>query len=794
MLISYNFLKNYLPQVPPLESICEKLTLQGLEVEKIEKYESIKGSLDGVVIGQIQKIEKHPNADRLKVCKVDVGKEVLNIVCGANNVAEGQKVAVALIGTTIYPTTDSPVTLKKSKIRGVDSEGMICAEDELGLGNDHEGILVLETSLVPGTPAAEYFKPYSDTIIHVGLTPNRSDAFSHIGVAREIASAFRIPIELPPSQSLAPFSLNELDISITVSDTTRCKRYAALSINNITITESPVWLKNQLLAIGQKPINNVVDFANYVMFELGQPLHVFDKDKLVQNQIWVQANWEEREFFALDGKNYKLLPGDLLICDGRGPVCIAGVIGGSNSSVTGITKNILIESAYFDPISIRRTSKRLGIFSESAMRFAKGADPNLVIYALERILYLLQQYCGGEVVGYKDIQVQSFSPYRVEFHLDHFWRLSGMELASEEIETILQSLEIQVLEKKGNQWILEVPTYRTDVKREQDIFEEILRIYGYNAVPIREKFFAPFQVLQGEDRIWEWQEKTADFLAAQGFYEIRTNSLMPAAAVTPQSIQVLNPLSEETAVLRTSLLPSGIEIIINNFNRQQTSFAFFELGKIYWKENEMLSEKEQLALWLAGSRYPLNPEFKPEKFQFKDLKKEIEKLLFFWGIAYTFSPLEKDSELEWGLWVEVQNQKVGKLGAAKAELCRELGIEIFFAVWEWQKITQLALAAPRIQYQEIPRFPSVRRDISLLLTSPVTYQEIEKAIRSVSPKLIYNIELFDVYQTNEGLESYAVAVTLLDRQKTLSEDEIEKIMIKILSKLENELKLTVRKG
>jgi phenylalanyl-tRNA synthetase beta chain len=794
MLISHNFLKSFFKQDLEIEKICEKLTFQGLEVEKIEKYESIKGSLEGVIIGKVEKVEPHPNADKLKLCIVDIGRQKLNIVCGASNVTEGQKVAVALIGATLYPSNGETLTLKKSKIRGVESEGMICAEDELGLGHSHEGIMTFDTDMEPGTPLAELLQPYTDTLIHIGLTPNRSDAFSHLGVARELACAFRLKIFPPTVQPLG--EKGNLDISITLKDSVRCKRYSGLSIDKITMVESPSWLKQQLLALGQRPINIIVDLANWVMFEIGQPLHVFDKSKLTNNAIIVQTLSQDQDavFTGLDGKTYQLTSQDLLICDGAKPVCIAGVMGGVNSGVTETTEHIFIEAAYFEPVGIRKTSKRLNLFSESAARFAKGTDPNQTLWALERLLFLIQQYCGGRVVGWEDIRTESFEPYLVEFSIEHFWRLGGLFIEETEIELILQSLDIQIVKKiNPDLWLLAVPRFRTDVRREQDVFEEILRIKGYEHVPIKDNFTVPFQTLVGKDADFEWQERCADYLAANGFYEIRTNSLVDITQIEDTSIKMLNPLSEETAALRTSMLVSGLEVIQSNINRQQNTLAFFELGNVYWKEKDEPLEKEILALWVAGEKYPLNPMQKVERFSFWDIKKEVEKLLHFIGADYTFQLIQKDNELEWGLFVTSANVVIGKLGAVAKSYLKDLPYEVYYAAIDWQNFIQPRLNKPFIQYREISKFPSVRRDLSLLLTAPTLYQDIEKAILSTNPKIIQRVELFDVYQNNKGELSYAVALTLLDKQKTLTDVEIDKVVTKVIKKLETELQLTVRK-
>jgi phenylalanyl-tRNA synthetase beta chain len=792
MLISHNFLKSFFKQDLDIQKICEKLTLQGLEVEKIEKYESVKGSLEGIVIGKVEKVEKHPNADKLKVCLVDIGRQKLNIVCGASNVAAGQKVAVAPIGATLYPINGEAFTLKKSKIRGVESEGMICAEDELGLGRSHEGIMTFDTDKEPGVPLAELLKPYTDTLIHIGLTPNRGDAFSHLGVAREIACGLGLEISMPPAKTLG--KKGNIDVSITLKDTTLCKRYSGLSIDNITMAESPAWLKEQLLALGQRPINIIVDLANWVMFELGQPLHVFDKSKLEDNAIIVQTLSQEAVFTGLDGKTYQLTSQDLLICDGAKPVCIAGVMGGVNSGVTETTKHIFIESAYFEPLGIRKTSKRLNIFSESAARFAKGTDPNQTVRALERLLFLIARYCGGQVVGWEDIQTESFEPYLVEFSVERFGRIGGLLMEEIEIERILQSLEIQIVKKiNPGLWLLAVPRFRTDVRREQDVCEEILRIKGYEHIPIKDSFTAPFQILGGKDNEFEWQESCADYLAANGFYEIRTNSLVNITQIEDTSIKMLNPLSEETAALRKSMLISGLEAIQSNINRRQNTLAFFEFGNVYWKEKEQLCEKQMLALWVAGEKYPVNWERKGERFSFWDLKKEVEKLFYFIGAEPVFQFLQEDKELEWGLTVASSNVVVGKLGAVSQSYLKDLPYAVYYAAIDWQNFIAPCLNKPFVTYQEISKFPSVRRDLSLLLNGNCFYQDIEKAILSISPKIIQRVELFDVYQNNEGQTSYAVALTLLDKQKTLTDLEIDKVVTKVIKKLETDLQLTVRK-
>ena len=778
------------------EQIIEQLTLLGLEVDAVEKYETVKGNLAGVVVGSVEKVIPHPDADRLRVCSVRIaeGGDLQQIVCGAPNVAEGQKVPVATIGAILYPTEGEPITIKKSKIRGVESFGMICAEDELGTGKSHDGILVLPNESTVGSPVAEVLNLYSDTIIMIGLTPNRTDAMSHYGVARDLAAYFDVPIHLPEVVIKTDIPC---EINVEVKDTDRCPRYTGMMIKGIKVQESPEWLKNKLLSIGQRPINNIVDVTNYVLFEIGQPLHAFDAGKIAGQKIIVQTATEGAEFITLDDKKHLLKAHDLMICDTERPLCIAGVMGGLNSGVTEVTTEIFLESAYFAPSSVRKTASQKGIYSETSYRFARGTDPNITKYAIQRAAQLITQIAGGTCSEIKDQSFAEFAPVEVDFSYSKANQLMGTNLSHEKINAILQRLEIEVKvsAKNPDSAKVYVPRYRTDVTRFQDVVEEVIRQYGLNNIEIP-KSISVTPHFSASDEAHRYQERILNYLASSGWLEIRTNSLVPMSRKTDTSVVMLNPLSEETAVMRESMLDSGLEVIAHNINRQQTDLRLFELGKTYHLLNENYSEKTTLAFYLTGQENPTHWQRKGTEADYFVLKGVLEHLFEAMGLSVTFQNLEEDEELAYGQSVLIHKKVVGKFGKVKNTIAKVFGLKsnIFYASLDWEMIYDAA-KKQKITFTELSKFPSVRRDISMLVSPGITYAEIEKTIKESVKNLIQHVELFDVFQPKDSdQKSYAIAITLLDPKETLQEAVISKTMDKVMERLEKTGKIIIRKA
>lgn len=775
------------------DQIIEQLTLLGLEVEAVEPYETVKGNLQGVVVGLVETVVQHPDADRLRVCSVRIAPDgdLQQIVCGAPNVAQGQKVPVATIGTTLYPAEGEPLVIKKSKIRGVESFGMICAEDELGIGKSHEGILVLPAESPIGAPMSEILKLYSDQIIVIGLTPNRTDAMSHYGVARDLAAYFGIPINFPDAKAEHAFPCS---ISVEVKDTERCPRYSGMEIRGIKVGESPEWLKNQLLAIGQRPINNIVDVTNYVMFEIGQPLHAFDAKTIAQQKIIVQTVGVGTTFITLDEKKHSLQTHDLMICDAERPLCMAGVMGGLNSGVTDATTDIFLESAYFAPSAIRKTSTQKGIFSETAYRFARGTDPNITTYALLRAAQLIIEIAGGTCSQITDQAFADFSPVEIAFSFSKANQLMGTNLPQDQIISILNRLDISVKNLEGDTAVVAVPRYRTDVTRFQDVVEEVIRQYGLNniVIPSQIKISPNFS---DSDEAHRFQERVLNQLSASGFYEIRTNSLGPMSRQTDTAVVMLNPLSEETAVMRESMLPSGLEVITHNLNRQQSNIRLYELGKVYHKQGEKFIEDIRLALYVSGKSHPDHWQTKINDTDYFDLKGKIENLFDRLGLAVSFQLLQEDEELSYGQELLLHKKNIGKIGKVKNSITKAFDVkaEVFYATIDWQAVYDQA-KKQKITYAELSKFPSVRRDLSMLVSPGISYAEIEQAIREGGKNLIHSVDIFDVYQPKDSTEiSYAVAITLSDPKQTLEEAVITKTMDKVMERLEKTGKISLRK-
>ncbi|MEM8927568.1 MAG: phenylalanine--tRNA ligase subunit beta [Bacteroidota bacterium] len=793
MKISYNWLKQFLNINWEVEKTAALLTDLGLEVEGIETFESVKGGLNGVVVGHVITCEKHPNADRLKLTTVNIGSaEHVQIICGAPNVAAGQKVPVATIGTTLYTKEGEAWKIKKGKIRGEESHGMICAEDELGLGVNHDGILVLDQSLAPGTPCSEVFQIEKDHVFEIGLTPNRSDAMSHFGVARDLRAGLEQLKEkkelITPSTSNFLVDERSLKIDVKVIDPKLAPRYCGVTIKNVLVQESPDWLKNRLKAIGLSPINNVVDITNYVLHELGQPLHAFDATRIKGHKIQVKTLPRGTKFVTLDDVERELHEDDLMICDAERPVCIAGVFGGVHSGVTEDTTSIFLESAYFDPVSIRRTAKRHGLNTDASFRFERGVDIELTEYALKRAAALIKEVAGGEISSeVVDLYPIKKKDRHVLLSFDKINKLIGQEIPRDTIKSILTSLEIKINNVTESGIGLTIPSYRTDVEREVDVIEEILRVFGYNNIHFKEKINASIaQTAKIESH--RLKNTVGNFLASNGFFEIMTNSLTARESLVEQedeAVEMLNPLSADLSVLRTSMLTTGLQSMNYNQNRRLVNLRFFEFGKTYRKKENDFEEEDRLALYSTGSLNEPHWNSTSGKSDFFYLKGIITSILARLGIRNV-----KEEPLQHTVFSEgisFSNKKIllGAMGWVKPSISRSCDIkdDVFFADIDWRALLHLAQET-KIQYEEIPKYPSVKRDFALLLDEQITFKEIHDLAFRTERNLLKEVTLFDVYNGKNlpaGKKSYAVSFTLQDNTKTLTDKQIDKIM----SKLEN---------
>lgn len=814
MNISYNWLKKYADFEWTPEELSDRLTLAGLEVEGLDRFDTIEGGLEGVVVGHVKAVRQHPNADKLRCCKVDVGgPELLDIVCGAPNVAEGQNVPVATVGTKLPTPDGSEFKIKKSKIRGEVSMGMICAEDELGLGQGHDGIMVLDENLTPGTPASDVFDIERDHILEIGLTPNRVDASSHFGVARDVAALNDTEAKLPELAELPQSAPVENPVSIELPEPDRCPRYLGLYFRGVTIQESPDWLKNRLKSIGLRPINNIVDITNFVLHELGHPMHAFDADTIAGNKIVVKTLPEDTPFTTLDDTERTIRAGvDLMICDGEKPVAVAGVMGGQNSEVSAETKNIFLEVAWFEPAGIRATAKYLGLKTDASYRFERGVDPNITLTAARRAAKLILELAGGEVSQPDDVKKREFPPFEIE--LDYAWacRLMGTDLGRETVGKILSSLEIEVEDLQADVLKLKVPAYRVDVTRPQDILEELLRIYGYNNVPLPQNIRLSMD-LRAKTEPWMLLQKYFDHLAASGWQEMISNPLIPAKWVGDGAVPLINNLSEELAVLRDNMLHSGLEAIAYNHNRKNMDLRLFEYGKSYHQtvsnqngtdnghqenENEIeRTEKAWIAYFLTGNTTPLHWSQKPHKVSFFTLGKEMERLQERFGFQGKITELEEDSYWDYGLCLMQKKQVVARYGKAKGSLCREWGIktDVFFALVDWEVLYRLH-GKKELTYTELPKFPSTSRDISMLVPDHLRYRDIRAAVVAANPKLVQNVQITDVYRGDKietGKKSYLIHITLMDQNKTLTDKAADKLMERIFKSLEQELGAEVRR-
>lgn len=809
MKISYTWLKDFIDIDWPAEQTGNLLTDLGLEIEGIDRFESIKGGLEGVVVGQVLTCEKHPNADRLKITTVEVADgEILQIVCGAPNIAVGQKVPVATVGTTLYDPEKGPWKIKKGKIRGEESFGMICAEDELGIGEGHEGIMVLQSDLKPGLPLAEVFNVLTDEVFEIGLTPNRSDAMSHYGVARDLYAGLiregnKKPLELP---SVSKFRVDghTRHIPVVVEDSERAPRYCGITMTSVEVKESPTWLKNRLKAIGLVPRNNIVDATNYVMHAIGQPFHAFDADRITGQKITVKTLEEGTKFITLDGVERTLSAEDLVICDEKKPLCIAGVYGGLHSGVTENTTSIFLESAYFDPVSVRKTAKRHGLNTDASFRFERGIDPNLCDYALRRLVLLIQELAGGNVsTDIDDFYPKKFQDFQVFLRYKKIDRLIGQKIEENELKTVLAALKIKVKNVTESGMGLEIPPFRADVQREIDVIEEVLRVYGYNRIHIKEKVNATIALTQKYDD-YNVQNVAGNQLIGQGFYEIMNNSLTMADQVFDQdqseanNIELLNPLSHDLATMRQSLLGGGLESIAFNINRKNVDLRFFEFGKTYHKVKGAYVEKKHLSLFVTGKQQKENWNSIDRKNGFFFMKGTLNALFERLGIEVSYQTLETT-----GNWfnegLEIWNKKelIGSFGVLKSTIRRKYDVkqEVLFADLNWNCILENIAKKPKLKLRPIAKYPAIRRDFALLLGQEIGFDQIEKLAYQTEKHILKNVGLFDVYQGEnlpEGKKSYAVSFTFRDDEKTLTDKYVDKIMKKLRFRFEKELQAELR--
>lgn len=808
MKISYNWIKKFIKIDLPSEQVGTLLTDLGLEVEGIEPFESVKGGLKGVVVGHVLECEQHPNADRLKVTKVDVGQgNILQIVCGAPNVAKGQKVPVATIGTILFDKEGKPWEIKKGKIRGEESYGMICAEDELGLGEGHEGILVLDDKYEPGTLCSDIFEVENDEVFEIGLTPNRADAMGHYGVARDLRAGLAqkgISLELI-TPSVTKFHVdNRLSkIDVVVENKELAPRYTGLTISNVSVEESPKWLQNKLKAIGLTPKNNIVDITNYVLHGLGQPLHAFDADQIVGKKIIVKTVSSGTKFKTLDGVERTLDAEDLMICDAEKPLCIAGVLGGQNSGVTSSTRTVFLESAYFNPISVRKTAKRHGISTDASFRFERGVNINDVKHALMYAAILIENIAGGQISSdVIDLYPKKQEDFQVFLAFDRVNKIIGQTIPSDTIKSILHSLDIKINSITERGLGLVIPSYRVDVQRESDVIEEILRVYGYNNIVFSEKINASMAHSSKYDD-HNVQNVIASQLAGQGFFEIMTNSLVPEKNSTEyeknpeQAVKILNPLSNDLNYMRGNMLFSGLEIIAYNINRKRSDLKLFEFGKSYHLLNGEYIEHKHLMIYLTGNKFNDNwkqPSQKTDFFMLKGIVEAVFERLNFKNIST--KPLEDKSFIQEGIQWFFENQFLGHIGVVNSKILKDFGIkqEVLFADIRWDRVLE-CIKNQRIIYKEIPKYPEVRRDLAILLDENVLFEDIYNESFEVEKNILKSVNLFDVYQGDKlpkGKKSYAVSFVLQDENKTLTDKQIDKTMQNLLKRFEEKLGASLR--
>lgn len=808
MIISYKWLCDYLPEPVSAERLSQILTSVGLEVEALHDYEEIKGGLRGLVTGQVLETRQHPNADKLKLTTVDIGAEApLHIVCGAPNVAAGQKVVVAPVGATIYPINGDPLTMKLAKIRGEESQGMICAEDEIGLGNAHAGIMVLPADVMPGTAAAAYFQNYSDTIIEIGLTPNRMDAMSHWGVARDVCAYLShhdkktLKPRLPVAGNLN-IPKGEKPLFVSIDNETACPRYSGICINGILIGPSPKWLEHKIKSIGLKSINNIVDITNFIQHETGQPLHAFDTDKIRGNKVIVKNLPEGTPFISLDGKERKLSTEDLMICDAVGGMCIAGVFGGLESGVSDTTKNIFLESACFDPTTIRKTSFRHGLRTDAATRFEKGTDISATVTILKRAASLILENCGGTVSSdIYDIYPEPRPKKEIALKYHYLKKLSGKNYHPETIKAILGSLGFEIEKSDIDSLLVGVPYHKPDVALPADVVEELLRIDGLDnvAIPTSIKITPSVDENIKSELI---KDKVASFLTGAGHNEILTNSITNSAYYTEEEMRTVvkmkNSLSTALNIMRPNMLETGLETVVRNLNRKTENLKLFEFGRTYiLNQKGNFDEPEHLCIYLTGQQQTQSWKQPAIHYDFFALKGLADQALSLLGItALRYEELE-DTNFQYGLEIRSGQTLLGKAGAVHQQLLNRFGIKqpVFFADLDWDQLLKLALRN-KTQFKPLSRFPAVQRDIAMIVPRELPYKSVEAAIQKLNLKKLQSLQLFDVFISEKlgaDKKSFAINFIFLDEEKTLTDNEIDGWMRKIMQSLERDLQVEIRK-
>lgn len=814
MDISYNWLKQYLKLDIDVNQAAALLTGSGLEVEKVIPFSSIQGGLQGLVIGEVLSKEKHPDADRLNCTKVNIGTgEPLDIVCGAPNVEAGQKVVVATVGTMLYPSEGEPFEIKKSKIRGQVSEGMICAEDEIGLGQSHAGIMVLPADVKVGTPAAEYFKIENDHVLEIGLTPNRADAMSHIGVARDLRAVVReilggyndLKLQWPDVLGYNA-ELKQNPIAIDVQDLEACPRYVGLYIQGIEVKPSPAWLQNRLKAIGSRPINNVVDVTNYVLHELGQPLHAFDADKIKNQKVVVRTAKKGETFTTLDEVERKLNEGDLMICHSTDGMCIAGVFGGLNSGVSENTKNVFLESAYFNPVTIRKTAKRHGLSTDASFRFERGIDPETVVYAAKRAALLIQEVAGGKLSVITDVYPNPIPHQKVEVKFANINRLIGQDIPKETVLSILDDLGIFVEKKNEEGLKLSVPSFKNDVTREADVIEEILRIYGYDRIKGSGQLRVPL-ISSDKKSPEQIRNLVSDALTAQGFNEIMNNSLTKASYMDTHfaeeaklKVEILNPLSTDLNAMRQTLLFGGLESVSRNLRHQHLNCKFYEFGNLYSKSEKgewPYSEYRSLGLFITGRWQKERWNSPTGNGTFHHIHGAVRSILNRLGIKAQLQDVSDASTFNYGMEFRTKDgQLLANFGSVNSDILEAFDIdqEVFFADFDWDAVLKLS-ALNAFEVTELPKYPSVRRDLALFVDKSVKYAQLEQLAYQTERSLLKEVDLFDIYEGKgvpEGKRSYALSFILQDEKSTLNDKTIDKTMSRLQQRFEQEVGAVLR--
>lgn len=806
MTISYNWLSDYLPAKLDPDRLSQILTSIGLEVEKMEVFEEVKGGLKGLVLGEVLDVQPHPNADKLKLAKVSTGGEPLQVVCGAPNVAAGQKVVVATVGTTIYPTTGEPLTMKVAKIRGVESHGMICAEDEIGLGTSHAGILVLSANAPVGLPAADYFKPYSDVIYEIGLTPNRMDAMSHWGVARDVC-AYLSHHDRTAAKPVIPasnFAVDDtsLSVSVTVENSDACRRYAGVCMAGVAVAASPKWLQERLKAIGLRPINNIVDVTNFIQHETGQPLHAFDYDAIGGKKVVVKNLPAGTSFVTLDEKERTLSAEDLMICDAAAPMCIAGVFGGLHSGVTEQTKNIFLESAWFNPLAIRKTSFRHSLRTDAATRFEKGIDVSATVNVLQRAAMLIKEVAGGRVASeVVDVYPSPEAKKEVAISFAYLKKLSGKAYAPQTVKAILESLQFTVTKEEAEGLVLQVPYHKPDVSIPADVVEEILRIDGLDNIPIPTAITLTPSV-EDDPRPEQRKEKISGLLTGAGFTEILTNSITNAAYFSEEelktSVRLLNNLSSELNTLRPSMLHTALEVVAFNLNRKNSNLRFFEFGKTYRSQAVGdYRETAHLCLYATGQQTGNGWKGKGAVVDIYYIKGVAQALLRALNVKDAVLQKGHNAEFDASLDVVAGSQKLGVIGLVKKSLAAQFDVRqpVVMADFFWDEL--MKAAGERIAFQEIAKFPAVERDLAMIVPKSMPYGDIREQIGKLRLASLHDVKLFDVFESDKlgtDKKSMAVNFTFLDEEKTLTDKEIDGWMAKIMTALEKTLGAEIRKA